>query len=252
MNVGEINRKGTQHLRKELSEHLKNEALDGIFINFHQDLFITKPNKRFLLKEDGRKSEGKGEESMAKNSWIDFDYIQNEIDNFLMLEENKNEICGPKHIILFVHKEIRFKKHCREASYKSEEAWDYQVVENLNSLRKAKKSHENHVKMIGKTCEQILKDITLEHNHDLFFSLFFKALENFVFSKDEFKYIQKVLIRDIDQMNRNSQVISEKGGLTRHETSRVVRWTAQYCHQETAQGNQHQMGGSTVRARGTL
>lgn len=221
MNVSTINKKGTRHFKKELSQHLREESVRGVYINFHQDLFITKRNKRFLLTEEDQDGPGGAKEAPDKNSWVDFDYIQNEIDNYLQREENAEEIKGLKHIILFVHKEIRFQDKFREASYKAEGGWDYQVVENLNSLRQSRDSQEHHVAMIGKTCENILENISLEHNHDLFFSLFFKALENFVLSKEEFHYIRRVLIDDIDQFNEETFIRTSTGET--HQTAAAWR-----------------------------
>jgi hypothetical protein len=96
-----------------------------------------------------------------------------------------------------------------DASYKPESGWDYQVIENLDMSLNLKNSKEANIAYIGQTCEQILENLEMKNNFQLFIELFKKALENFIFSKAEFHYIQEMLVSNM--VNLNSSSIEDRG-----------------------------------------
>lgn len=134
-----------------------------------------------------------------------------QIDHYLEIQQNQNEISKSKKIMLFVHKEIQLDKFNSEATYKATGDWHYQVIENLYSPL-SDDSSKNHVQIIGKSCENILSELDMANNFDLFAELFYKSLESFIVSKTEFKYIQDLVVKKIEKI-RTSKTSSNTGNV---------------------------------------
>lgn len=119
-----------------------------------------------------------------------------------------------KNIILFIHKEIRMDKFEKDASYKSNSDWNYQVIENLNAATKSQNTRD-HVDYIEKSSKNIFEEISIEDNFEIFIKLFKKATEQLMIHKKHFNYLQTYLIHLLDrsfkEMNKGGEGAQENG-----------------------------------------
>ena len=127
----------------------------------------------------------------AGNSWVDFSYLQNKIDEFL--REKKDDFSFEhKNILIFVHKEIQLNSSLRDVSFYSHSNWQYQVIEQLNR-DSSRRKQADLISLIGKTSKTILEEVSISTNFGVFKDLFNRALDGLILFKDQFEYVKKYL-----------------------------------------------------------
>ena len=130
-----------------------------------------------------------------------FTFIQNEIEIILDLQKYKQ--CSLK-IILVVHKKIRYQRFDADVPYAVFNNWQYVVLENLGSPNAQKDSNVirrqkvNNVDFLGKSKEEIFKEMTAKGDLAFFMKIVEKSLEKLACSRAEFQRLREIVF-DMEQ-----------------------------------------------------
>jgi hypothetical protein len=133
------------------------------------------------------------------------------------LKNYDQKIQKPKHIILFIHKEIQPNSIRREASYSLESNWNYQVIENLNDKDKEENDKDLDY-YIAKSPTKIFEEISIKDNFGILIKLLRKSIDNLSLNIDQFQVINQCFFEHLDiepvsdSNQNNKKIIKAKKG----------------------------------------
>ena len=169
--MSEINQEGSNYFIKRLFHALKEPQIQNFVLYFSEYDFQS------------------------------FTFIQNEIEIILDLPEYQQNSLK---IILVVHKKIRYQRFDADVPYSVFNNWNYVVLENLGSPNAQKdpkiqrRQKVNNVDFLGKSKEEIFKEMTAKGDLAFFMKIVEKSLEKLACSRVEFERLREIVF-DMEQ-----------------------------------------------------